>query len=83
MIIGLMAGTNIALGLQVGNTVISDGANSTLGDRTSSPYYKSIIILVTDATTAPATNVGVPYTSVGDGDWPKLSSCICNVLWCN
>ena len=63
--------TDIELGLEVANTVISDGANSTLGDRTSSPYYKSIIILVTDATTAPDSDAGIPYTSVGDGEGPS------------
>jgi len=63
--------TDIALGLQIGNTVISDGANSTLGDRTSSPYYKSIIILVTDTIAEPDPAVGIPYTSVGDGTGPS------------
>lgn len=63
-------GTNVAMGLNVGNSVLTNPANSTLGDRTADPNYRAIQILVTDTTTAPGNNVGAPYTSVGAGTAP-------------
>ena len=62
--------TNVLLGLQTGNGILTNPANSTLGDRTSQPNYRAIQILITDTTSAPGNNVGQPFTSVGAGTAP-------------
>jgi len=63
-------GTNVLLGLQTGNSILTNTANSTLGDRTADPNYRAILILVTDTTSATGPNAGAPYTSVGAGTAP-------------
>ena len=62
--------TNVLLGLQTGNAILTNPANSTLGDRRSNPNYRAIHIFVTDTTTAPGNNVGQVFTSVGAGTAP-------------
>ncbi|MEK6266542.1 MAG: hypothetical protein N2B06_17490, partial [Clostridium sp.] len=62
--------TNVLLGLQTGNSILTSPGNSTLGDRRSNPNYRAIHIFVTDTTTAPGNNVGQPFTSVGAGTAP-------------
>ena len=62
--------TNVLLGLQTGNAILTNPANSTLGDRRSNPNYRAIHIFVTDTTTAPGNNVGQNFTSVGAGTAP-------------
>ena len=62
--------TNVLLGLQTGNGILTNPANSTLGDRTSQPNYRAIQILITDTTSAPGNNVGQTFTSVGAGTAP-------------
>lgn len=61
------AGTDICLGMSVGDGVLLNKASSELGDRSAIPGFKSILIVITDATSASCDYlnpvVGCDYTS--------------------
>ena len=61
------AGTQVVVGLTAGNGIITNPANSTLGDRTSDPDYRAIHLFITDTGTPAGADAGIPFTSQGDG----------------
>lgn len=56
--------TNVSLGMTSGQTVLNNKATSQLGNRSAQPFFKQVIILVTDTTSDPG-NIGCPYQGVG------------------
>ena len=57
-------GTNVLLGMNSGQTRINLKATSELGDRSSDPNFRQIIILVTDTGSNPGT-IGCPFQATG------------------
>lgn len=57
-------GTNVEVGLVKASQALDDTANSSLGDRSTQPNFKRVIILVTDTTTAPPANVGCTFQGI-------------------
>jgi len=62
----LGGGTNVQLGLTHAQPILNDKANSELGDRTSNPNFKQILIFVTDTQneSGAVSGVGNPYQSI-------------------
>jgi len=58
-------GTVIPQALAAAQNRINLKVNSQLGDRSTQPFFKQIIIFITDTTTAPAAGVGCQYQAVG------------------
>ena len=52
--------------------VLNAANNSELGDRSGNPNYRRVILFVTDSTTDPGPNTGIPFQSstVGNGGGP-------------
>lgn len=65
------ASTNCVAGLDGAVAMLNDTASSELGDRSSNPNFRRVILFVTDTTTDPGV-VGEPYQSstVGNGNGP-------------
>lgn len=57
-------GTNVSGGMLGAQGLLNDKANSQLGDRSTQPFFRQIIILVTDTTSDPG-NIGCPYQGIG------------------
>ena len=57
-------GTNVGLGMSSALTLLNNKAGSKLGNRTSQPFFRQVIILVTDTLDDPG-NIGCSYQGVG------------------
>ena len=57
-------GTNVSLGMTSGQTLLNNKAASQLGNRSAQPFFRQIIILVTDTTSDPG-NIGCPFQGTG------------------
>lgn len=57
------SGTSVTPALAHAQLILNNKVGSQLGDRSSQPGYKQIIIFVTDTTTPPANGVGCAYQS--------------------
>ena len=60
----LNGGTNVSLGMSSAQTLLNNKAGSQLGNRSAQPFFRQIIILVTDTTSNPG-NIGCPYQGTG------------------
>lgn len=57
-------GTNVSIGMTSGQTLLNNKAGSQLGDRSTQPFFKQILILVTDTLSDPG-NIGCPFQGIG------------------
>ena len=57
-------GTNVPGAMAGAQGLLNSKANSQLGNRSTQPFFRQIIILVTDTTTNPG-NIGCPYQGTG------------------
>ena len=58
------SGTNVITGMNSGQTLLNNKAASKLGNRSTQPFFRQILILVTDTTSDPG-NIGCPFQGVG------------------
>ena len=56
--------TSVPLGMSAGQTRLNSKASSQLGNRSAQPFFKQILILVTDTTSDPG-NIGCAYQGTG------------------
>jgi len=56
--------TNVSLGMSSALTMLNNKTASQLGNRSAQPFFRQIIILVTDTTSNPG-NIGCPYQGTG------------------
>ncbi len=60
----LNGGTNVLSGMSGAQTLLNNKAGSQLGNRSAQPFFRQIIILVTDTTSNPG-NIGCPFQGTG------------------
>ena len=60
----LSCSTNVGIGMSNGQTRLNAKSASQLGSRSTQPFFRQILILVTDTTSDPG-NIGCPYQGVG------------------
>lgn len=58
------SGTSVITGMNSGQTLLNNKAASKLGNRSTQPFFRQILILVTDTTSDPG-NIGCPFQGVG------------------
>ena len=57
-------GTNVFLGMSSGQTLLNNKTASQLGNRSTQPFFRQIILLVTDTRSDPG-NIGCPFQGTG------------------
>jgi len=57
-------GTDVSLGMNSAQTLLNNKTGSQLGNRSTQPFFRQIMILVTDTTTDPG-NIGCPFQGTG------------------